>query len=150
MPKTRPGSQNMQKKIPSTTDTERAIRLREIFEQLQELNKDVPVVVEGKKDGAALRSLGIMGDILILHNGRNIYDFCDDVASKYDRVVLLVDWDGKGEELNSILSHNLRGLFEEFSSYREIIRILCQKEIKDIEGIPALLRRLEGNEISRQ
>jgi len=28
--------------------------------------------------------------------------------------------------------------------FREIIKILCQKDIMFIEGIPKLLRRLEG------
>ena len=28
-------------------------------------------------------------------------------------------------------------------------QILCQKDIKDIEGIPKLLLRLEGNEFAR-
>ena len=42
--------------------------------------------------------------------------------------------------------HHLKGHWEEFSSFRELLKVLCQKEIKDIEGIPKLLRRLEGNE----
>ena len=139
-------SLNRQKKTPSVSDAERAVRLRKIFEDLQELNKGVPVIVEGKKDASALRTLGLVGDILILHNGQNIYNFCDDTARRYRRVVLLVDWDKKGEDLNKMLAYNLKGHWEDFSHYREILKILCQKEIKDIEGIPALLRRLEGNE----
>jgi 5S rRNA maturation endonuclease (ribonuclease M5) len=117
-----------------------------VFDDLQELNKHIPVIVEGKKDASALRSIGLMGDIITLHNGQDLYEFCDDVAQRHDRVVLLLDWDRKGEDLNRILSHNLKGHWEEFSSFRELLKILCQKEIKDIEGIPALLRRLEGNE----
>jgi 5S rRNA maturation endonuclease (ribonuclease M5) len=136
--------------MPSITDTERSARLREVFDDLQELNKQVPVIVEGKKDASALRSLGLMGDIIVLHNGQGLYDFCDDVAQRYGRVILLLDWDRKGEDLNKMLAHNLKGHWEEFSSFRELLKILCQKEIKDIEGIPALLRRLEGNEISWQ
>jgi 5S rRNA maturation endonuclease (ribonuclease M5) len=132
--------------MPSISDTERAVRLREVFEDLQELNKDTPVIVEGKKDASALRSLGLMGDIITLHNGQDLYDFCDELTHQYGRVILLLDWDRKGEALNRILSQNLKGHWEEFSSFREILKILCQKEIKDIEGIPALIRRLEGYE----
>jgi 5S rRNA maturation endonuclease (ribonuclease M5) len=143
-------SLNRQKKIPSINDAERSARLREIFDDLQELNKNIPVIVEGKKDASALRSLGLMGDIIVLHNGQNLYDFCDDVARRYYRVILLLDWDRKGEDLNKILSHNLKGQWEEHSSFREILKILCQKEIKDIEGIPSLLKRLEGNDASWQ
>jgi 5S rRNA maturation endonuclease (ribonuclease M5) len=143
-------SSNRQKKMPSISDTERSARLREVLEDLQELNKRIPVVVEGKRDASALRSLGLMGDIITLHNGQDLYEFCDDVARTHYRVILLLDWDKKGEDLNKILSHNLKGHWEEFSSFRELLRILCQKEIKDIEGIPALLRRLEGNETAWQ
>lgn len=136
--------------MPSITDTERSARLREVFEDLQELNKRIPVIVEGKKDAYALRSLGLMGDIIVLNNGQNLYDFCYDVSQQHSKVILLLDWDRKGEDLNKTLAHNLKGHWEEFSSFRDILRILCQKEIKDIEGIPALLRRLEGNETSWQ
>jgi 5S rRNA maturation endonuclease (ribonuclease M5) len=139
-------SLNRQKNMPSISDTERAVRLREIFENLQDVNKKIPIIVEGKKDASALRSLGLMGDVITLHNGQNLYDFCDGVAQRYHRVVLLLDWDRKGENLNRILSQHLKGHWEEFATFRDILKILCQKEIKDIEGIPALLRRLEGYE----
>jgi len=137
---------NTHKNMPSPIDIERAERLREIFEYLQDLNKGVPVIVEGKRDASALRSLGLMGDIITLHNGKNLYDFCDDIIHRFHRVILLLDWDKKGEDLNRALSQHLKGHWEEFSSFRELLRVLCQKEIKDIEGIPKLLKRLEGNE----
>jgi hypothetical protein len=47
------------------------------------------------------------------------------------------------------VSDNLSGHWEEFSAFRGIIKILCQKDIKDIEGIPKLLGRLEGDEYPR-
>lgn len=143
-------SQIRQKKMPSIPDAERSARLREVFEYLQELNKRIPIIVEGKRDASALRNLGLMGDIITLHNGQNIYDFCDDIARRYDRVIMLIDWDRKGDDLFRTLAHNLKGHWEEFASFRELLKILCQKEIKDIEGIPTLLRRLEGDESARQ
>jgi len=137
---------NTQKNMPSAVDIERAERLREIFEYLKDINKRIPIIVEGKKDAVALRSLGLIGDIITLHNGKNLYDFCNDIADRFHRVVLLLDWDRKGEDLYRILSCHLKGHWEEFSSFRELLRMLCQKEIKDIEGIPKLLKRLEGGE----
>lgn len=137
---------NTQKNLPSAIDIDRAERLRGVIEYLQEINRAVPVIVEGKRDASALRSLGLTGDIITLHNGSSLYDFCDDIAGRFHRVVLLLDWDRKGEDLNRVLSKHLSGHWEEFSSFRELLRILCQKEIKDIEGIPKLLKRLEGNE----
>jgi 5S rRNA maturation endonuclease (ribonuclease M5) len=137
---------NTHKNLPSPVDLERAERLREVFEILHDINQSAPVIVEGKKDALALRELGLSGEIIKLHAGKNLYDFCEDIVRQFDRVVLLMDWDKKGDELNRALSVHLNGLWEEFASFRELLKMLCQKEICHIEGIPKLLKRLEGNE----
>jgi 5S rRNA maturation endonuclease (ribonuclease M5) len=132
------------KKKPSPDDLERAARLREVIEALGEVNKRFPVIVEGKKDSIALRKLGITGSIIPLHSGRNLYDFSEELADKFPKVVLLMDWDTKGETLFRSLADNLPGHWEEFSAFRELLKIICQKDIKDIESIPSLILRLEG------
>lgn len=137
---------NTQKNLPSVTDIERAERLRKIIEALHEINQIIPVIVEGKKDASALRRLGLIGEIIILHNGKSLYDFCTDIEDRFHKVIILVDWDKKGKDINKTLSENLKGHWEEFSSFRELLKLLCQKEISVIEGIPKLLDRLEGNE----
>lgn len=131
---------------PSLEDMERASRLREVLEALYEVNKKVPVIVEGKRDAMALRKLGLTGEVIILHSGNNLYEFSEDISERFERVVILLDWDDKGEHLSKTLQKHLRGQWEEFSPFREILRILCQKDIKDIEGIPKLLGKLEGDE----
>lgn len=141
---------NTQKNLPSVTDIERAERLRKIIEALHEINQIIPVIVEGKKDASALRRLGLIGEIIILHNGKSLYDFCTDIEDRFHRVIILVDWDKKGNDINKTLSENLKGHWEEFSSFRELLKLLCQKEISVIEGIPKLLDRLEGNETTWQ
>lgn len=135
--------------MPSAGDIERAERLREVFGVLYEINKKIPVIVEGKKDASALRRLGLAGEIITLHRGKNLYDFCTDIAKRFHRVIILLDWDKKGESLNKALSMHLKGHWEDFSSFRELLKLLCQKEIRDIEGIPKLLKRLEGYEVPR-
>ena len=129
-------------------DQERAERLRIIFQALYEVNKRVPVIVEGKRDVAALRKIGLVGEIITLHRGNGIYEFCEDIAERFHRVVLLMDWDSKGEDIFKSVSSHLRGLWEEFSPFREIVKVLCQKDIKDIEGVPLLLERLAGSEVT--
>ena len=140
---------NRERDILSPEDIERAERLREVIEKLYEINKTIPILVEGKKDAAALRTLGLVGEIITVHRGKNLYDFCVDISERFHRVIILPDWDKTGENLNKALSMYLRGHYEEYSSFRELLKILCQKEIKDIEGIPKLLKRLEGNEDPR-
>jgi 5S rRNA maturation endonuclease (ribonuclease M5) len=120
------------------------------MEALHEVNKKAPVIVEGKKDAVALRSLGLTGEVITLHRGSNLYEFCEDISERFEKVVILLDWDDKGESLHRTVSAHLRGQWEEFSGFREVLKILCQKDIKDVEGIPKLLRNLEGDETSRQ
>lgn len=69
---------------------------------------------------------------------------------RFDRVIILVDWDKKGECLNKTLKTYLNGIYEEYAGFRELLKILCQKDIKDIEGIPKLLKTLEGDEAAGQ
>jgi 5S rRNA maturation endonuclease (ribonuclease M5) len=138
-----PGSMNVY-----SLDADRANRLKEVLQSGYEANRIVPMIVEGRRDADALRKLGFSGEIINLHSGKSIYEFCEDLTQKYDRVILLMDWDEKGEKLFSTLSENLRGYWEEFSPFRENIRALCQKDIKDIEGIPGLLERLAGTDIT--
>ena len=140
---------NFQKNMSSSEDLERAERLREVLASLYEVNKRFPVIVEGKKDASALRRVGLVGEIITLHSGKNLYDFCEDIAERFSRVVILLDWDAKGETLFKALGKNLTGHWEEFSPFRDVIKILCQKDIKDVEGIPKLLMRLEGSEYPR-
>ena len=132
------------KRPPSVEDANRAERIRMVLEALVEINRRVPVIVEGKKDATALRNLGLSGEVLALHNGKGMYEFCEDLMDRYSKVVLLTDWDTRGEELHRALASHLGGLYEEFSDIRALMKILCQKDIKDIEGIPKLLGRLEA------
>jgi 5S rRNA maturation endonuclease (ribonuclease M5) len=131
---------------PTAVDTARAERLREVLESLYETNKLVPVIVEGRRDADALKSLGLVGEIITLHRGKGIYEFCQHIDATHRKAVLLLDWDREGENLFKRLGRNLSGHWEEFSIFREALKALCQKDIKDVEGIPKLLRRLEGDE----
>ncbi len=142
-----PASAPLKNAMPQDIEIERADRLKEVLQNLYEVNKRAPVVVEGRRDSLALRKIGLVGDIITLHGGKGIYEFCEDIAERFDRVVLLMDWDEKGESLQRAVSGHLKGLWEEFSAFREIIKVLCQKDIKDIEGVPGLLDRLAGAEV---
>ncbi|HWR90572.1 MAG TPA: toprim domain-containing protein [Dissulfurispiraceae bacterium] len=133
---------------PLITDYERAERLREVLQALYEVNKRVPVVVEGKRDVSALRRIGLIGDIVTLHGGKGLYEFCEDLAEHYHRVVLLMDWDEKGESLHRKVASHLKGHWEEFTPIRDIIKVLCRKDINELEGVPSLLVRLAGTEVT--
>jgi dTMP kinase len=133
---------------PDIKDTERAERLREVLEDLKEVNRFVPVIVEGVRDKRALRKLGLVGEVITFHSGTPTYEFCENIAARHDRVVLLMDWDTQGERLQGKLGNDLNGHWEEFAQFRSLLKILCQRDINDIEGLPKLLMRLEGDAVS--
>lgn len=139
---------------PLRREAERAERLRDLLKELAQINSPehgqvpapvpVPVIVEGKRDKAALRTLGLTGEIITYNQGMNVYDFSDHIAEEYALVVLLMDWDREGDSLQSKLGHELSGHWEESMRFRDSLRLMCQKEIDCVEGLPALLRRLEA------
>lgn len=128
-------------------DLERAKRLKEFLLAIFEINKSVPIIVEGKRDLLALRKLGLTGEIITVHSGNALYDFCHTISERFSKVILLLDWDENGDILQKKLSNNLVGLWEEFSHFRETLRMLCQKDVKAIEDIPVLLKRLSGTDV---
>lgn len=136
---------NKKESVP--IDWERAEKIREVLHYLYEINKLFPIIVEGKRDKKALKDIGFDGQIITIHSGKSIYEFSENIASHFEKVVLLLDWDEKGEELYSKIGENLQGMWEDFASIRELLKILCQKEISEIEQIPVLFQRISGQSL---
>ena len=68
------------------------------FVNLLNSQKNCAVVVEGKRDSAALVKLGYSGKILEFHKFNGMIKFADS-AAKYSRLILLLDGDRKGKYL---------------------------------------------------
>jgi len=68
------------------------------FVNLLNSQKDGVVVVEGKRDSAALVKLGYSGKILEFHKFNGMIKFADS-AAKYRKLILLLDGDRKGKYL---------------------------------------------------
>jgi 5S rRNA maturation endonuclease (ribonuclease M5) len=124
------------------------VRLDDILSALDELfdiNESVPILVEGKKDIDALRSLGIKGVIISYNRGKTIMNTCEELALKYAEIIILTDWDRKG----GILARELKRCLESSgvrpnSEYRARLAYLCKKEIKDVESLARYIRTLSG------
>ncbi len=125
-------------------EPEKAELIIKILDDLSQVNRFVPIIVEGKRDREALRRLGIEGRIIQLHSGKNIYEFCEDILRSYEHIILLLDWDERGELLYKKVTSYLKGHFEEFSIFRETIKSLCESVIKEVEEIPRLLKESLG------
>ena len=68
------------------------------FMNLLNSQKNCAVVVEGKRDSAALMKLGYSGKILEFHRFNGMIKFADS-AAKYRKLILLLDGDRKGKYL---------------------------------------------------
>jgi 5S rRNA maturation endonuclease (ribonuclease M5) len=81
------------------------------FINLLNSQKDGVVVVEGKRDSAALVKLGYSGKILEFHKFNGMIKFADS-AAKYRKLILLLDGDRKGRYLTKkiieVLEHRTK------------------------------------------
>ncbi|MBN2602923.1 MAG: topoisomerase [Candidatus Thermoplasmatota archaeon] len=111
--------------------------LEKSLEQLAEDSKDIPILVEGEKDIAALRQLCIKGEIISINSGVSISNFCDWISRNYRKIIILTDWDRKGGQLCRIIKKNLTGRVSLNSTYREIFA--KNTTIRTVEGLPSWL-----------
>ncbi|MFQ3574534.1 MAG: hypothetical protein SNJ53_07880 [Thermodesulfovibrionales bacterium] len=134
--------------VPDVNDIQRAERLLFVLSDLSRLNEKMPIIVEGKRDVNALRRLGLKGDIIAINTGQGLYEFCETIHAQYRDIIMLTDWDKKGESLFMSLGAELSGLWEPYAYIRDSLKSICQKDVKDIESIPTLLYRLYGKDIT--
>ena len=74
--------------------------INEIKDFVSQLNsmKESVVVVEGKRDSAALKRIGFSGKVVEFHKFCGMINFVDSVA-KHENLILLFDGDRKGKYL---------------------------------------------------
>jgi len=109
---------------------------------LIEENQNVPIIVEGDKDIEALRKLGITGTIIRVHIGMSIADFCDMIAKKYRKIILLTDWDHKGGHLCYALKKNLESRVKCNTRYRKIFAQITS--IRTLESLPSWITTVQN------
>lgn len=105
--------------------------------------KGVPIIVEGKKDLAALRRLGVNGRVICVKNsGKVLVDLLDNVQSS--EVTLFVDFDDSGVSLAKGITQYLEGRGVKVNSvlWREA-RSLIRRDVCEVEGFPSYLERLK-------
>lgn len=131
-------------KAPFAVYQKRLELIEELLDELQELAmQDSIIVVEGKRDIIALKTLGLRGDFrLATHHA--LINFCEELAGSGQRIVILTDWDRRGNMLASKLVENLQSLDSNPETrIRDLIIGLVQKEIKDVESLPSYVRKLK-------
>ncbi len=118
--------------------------LLEILERIRREEKDVPVIVEGRKDEEALQELGFDRKIIRIKTGRSIFRIIERLRGKHEKVIILTDWDSSGRRL----CHKIKKACEANTimydvQYRKQIIKYVKKEIKDVESIPSFIKRAE-------
>ena len=93
------------------------------FMDLLNSEKDSVVIVEGKRDAAALVKLGYSGKILEFHRFNGMVKFADS-AAKYHKIILLLDGDRKGRYLTKKII--------ELLEHRTKIDLLFKKKLVSI------------------
>jgi len=84
------------------------LEIRSFIESLNhESESGAIVLVEGKKDGNALRDIGFNGEILVYNNFKGIINLVDYLSRKGKKVILLFDRDKKGKALTSKIIRKL-------------------------------------------
>lgn len=122
---------------------ERLEELNRLIQELIQLNKDTPVIVEGRKDERALRTVGLSGTVLRLNKGVSIFRTCENIAKEHSRVILLTDWDRRGGQLSRMLREGLEANGVQYEeNIRAKLATLCKKDIKDVESLHKHLERL--------
>ncbi len=100
------------------------------------------IVVEGRRDEAALRALGIQGPV-IMASRRSALCLAEDAARIYSAIILLTDWDEKGEEMALKIAEHLRGAgLRADLEIRSRLKKLVRKEIKDVESLSFYVERM--------
>ena len=121
-------------------------RLAEVESLLGELAERVDggavLLVEGKRDLEALRLLGVEGSI-ILTSQEQLFVLAERVAMNSSDVILLSDWDERGDEVAKITEVYLRsnGVAPDCILRRKL-KELVKKDIKDVESLYVFIERL--------
>ena len=122
-------------------------RLDDFGRILDSLNKlDSPVVVEGKSDTLALRSLGYNGEIIELNDGKSILSTVEKLAQKLGvsgTFVIMTDWDRTGGRLaKQLREYGKSSDLAPNDQIRRDLSIISSKDISCVEELPTLIRTL--------
>ncbi len=114
-------------------------RFLELIEKLREF--EGALIVEGLRDEVALRNLGVRAEIIRL--SRLPLAEIALIASRYREVMILTDFDRKGEELAKKLVSYLEGYpcRVDVETRRELKRI-AKKDIKGVEELYGLYMKV--------
>jgi len=132
------------------SDADRLELVEKAVDELIERSLAEPVIVEGLRDVRALREIGVEGIVKAVNTGSGIINFCELLSAKYDRFIILTDWDRKGGQIAHHLQIGFESVDAKFDTQlRAQIAKLTKKDITDVEGLPSYLERLRKSVLTK-
>ena len=123
-------------------------KLLSVMEELQDCaEQGMPILIEGKKDEESLKELGIDGNFIkVSGSPLKLFEVAE-IAAQSSKIIILTDFDKKGNELAQKLSEDIQrlGSYPDLQIRRKIMGI-TRRYIKDIESLPRHLHQLELEE----
>lgn len=120
-----------------------------IFEELRiQSESGIPIIVEGRRDEAALRKLGVNGPIHCLKAlGESRYEFLERVDGTNGAIVF-VDFDREGKKLEAWLHKELsqRGINSDLKLWSRI-KSLARGDVRSVEELPSFMRALQSRSL---
>jgi len=131
----------------STRLKEKEEKILQVLERLAEESANgITIIVEGKKDIEALRTLAIGGNIICAKTGgKSLLDVISEVEKTGAReVILLLDFDRRGREWTNRIRQQLEKarIKPNILFWRELSSLIG-KEVKDVEGLTTYMETLK-------
>jgi 5S rRNA maturation endonuclease (ribonuclease M5) len=109
---------------------------------LEASDRGAAIIVEGRRDRESLRALGALGPI-IMASQKPLLSLAEDVAGEHREIIVLTDWDEKGEEMALQIEKHLRCSGSRGDvEIRSRLKRLVKKEIKDVESLSRYVERM--------
>ncbi|MGA9138946.1 MAG: toprim domain-containing protein [Methanocella sp.] len=124
-------------------DCERLAGIEQVIDELTDRALcGAVILVEGKRDVEALFRLGINGEVLMTSH-RQLLNLSESLARSGKDVIILTDWDERGEEVAKQISLYLEadGARPD-NALRTSLKGLLKKDIKDVESLFGFVEKL--------
>ncbi len=123
-------------------DLEALEQIEELLSELRESSaQGVPILVEGADDEGTLRRLGVEGRIFrVSSSSKTLLNFLESLAG-FKQIIILTDFDRTGNKLAKFCVEHLKRIgVEPVVEFREKLKAILRKDVKDIEGLAKFLR----------
>ena len=133
-------------------DADRLEALEGILDELSEMCGTHIALIEGNKDRRSLDNLGLcdLRTIEVQREGGPLRA-AESVAQTGKQAIILTDWDDRGNRIEHDLKIQLDALCIPYNTdIRNRLRDICIKDIKDVESLDSLYKRLKTIVLSQK